>query len=228
MTTSPLRRSMIVSGLLLSATAGGVLAVPREKLADTRKRFDLETAVPKQFGDWRLDPSVVPLPPSPDQASLLTKIYDQILSRTYVNSRGQRVMLSITYGSKQNQQLRAHRQEVCYTSQGFKITGLERVRLSVGGGAPMPATRMVATQGVRVEPVTYWFTTGDTVVMSYWDRELAQFKYAMSGYVPDGYLVRLSDLSANPKASFQNHIAFVDDLLPHIDPELRRRLVGHA
>jgi EpsI family protein len=226
--TPALRRSILVSGLRLAATGGGVLAVPREKLADTRPRFDLEQAVPKRFGDWQLDLSVVPLPPSPDQASLLNKIYDQVLGRTYVNSRGQRVMLSITYGSKQNQQLRAHRQEVCYTSQGFKVTGIERVQVVVGGGTPLPATRMVATQGARVEPVTYWFTTGDTVVMSYWDREIAQFKYAMSGYVPDGYLVRLSDISSNPKASFQAHVAFMDALLPHLDPELRRRLVGHA
>ena len=47
---------------------------------------------------------------------------------------------------------------------------------------------MVATQGPRVEPVTYWFTTGDRVVLTYLQREMAQFKYALSGYIPDGYL----------------------------------------
>jgi EpsI family protein len=211
---------------MLASLVGSTVATPHEKLADTRQQFNLETAVPKRFGDWTLDESIVPLPPSPDQQSVLNQIYDQILSRTYINRRGERVMLSITYGSRQTQQLRAHRQEVCYRSQGFDISGLKHVDLGIAGGA-LPVTQMVASRTGRVEPVTYWFTTGDTVVMSYWDREWAQFKYALSGYVPDGYLVRISTLSAKPDAAFREHVAFADELFANVDPELRRRLVGH-
>lgn len=224
--TGAYKRPIVVALLLLSSLVFSALATPHEKLADTRVQFTLDTAVPKQFGDWRLDESMVPLPPSPDQASVLNQIYDQILSRTYVNRRGDRIMLSITYGSRQTQQLRAHRQEVCYRSQGFNINALEHVSIPVAGG-PVPVTRMVATQNARVEPVTYWFTTGDTVVLSYWDREWAQFKYALSGYVPDGYLVRISSIQPNAQAAYREHIAFADELLSHVDPELRRRLVGH-
>lgn len=224
---SAYKRPLIVALLMLSALGFSAVATPEEKLADTREQFTLETAVPKQFGEWRLDESMVPLPPSPDQASVLNQIYDQILARTYVNSRGERIMLSITYGSRQTQQLRAHRQEVCYRSQGFNVTGLEHVTVNVSGG-PLPATRMVARQNTRTEPVTYWFTTGDTVVLSYWDREWAQFKYALSGYVPDGYLVRISNLSPNVDRSYQQHIEFADALFARLDPELRRRLVGHT
>lgn len=219
-------RPLVVFCLMLSATAMGVVGVPEQKLADTRPSFDLEKEVPKAFGEWKLDTSVVPLPPSPDQASVLNKTYDQILSRTYINGKGDRIMLSLTYGSKQNQQLRAHRQEVCYKSQGFSISGLEHTKIRVAG-ATLPVTQMFAQQNTRAEPVTYWFTTGDTVVMSYWDREFAQFRYALSGYVPDGYLVRLSSLSDNPKASYAQHIVFADALMASLNPELRRRLVGH-
>lgn len=219
-------RPIIIACLAVAAVAGSKLATPTAKLSDTRAHFRLETAVPRQFADWRVDESIVPLPPSPDQQTVLNQIYDQILSRTYVNSKGERVMLSITYGSKQNQQLRAHRQEVCYSAQGFKISNLQHLDATIAGG-PVPATRMVATQGARVEPVTYWFTTGDTVVLSYWDRELAQFRYALSGYVPDGYLVRISNLSEDASASFATHLAFANALMPQLDPELRRRLVGH-
>ncbi len=220
-------RPLIVALVMVSGLVVSTVATPEEKLADTREQFTLETAVPKRFGDWRLDESLVPLPPSPDQASVLNKIYDQILSRTYINSRGERIMLSITYGSRQTQQLRAHRQEVCYRSQGFTVTDLEHTEIQVAGG-PLPATRMVAKQNTRTEPVTYWFTTGDTVVLSYWDREWAQFKYALSGYVPDGYLVRISSLQPDAKRAYQQHIAFADTLFAHLDPELRRRLVGHS
>ncbi|MED5619586.1 exosortase-associated protein EpsI, B-type [Ideonella sp. BN130291] len=227
MTLADYKRPIVVAVLMLSALVLSTVATPQEKLADTRQHFVLDQAVPRQFDDWRVDDSVAPLPPSPDQASVLNQIYDQILSRTYINSRGERVMLSITYGSRQTQQLRAHRQEVCYSAQGFRITELQHVQMTVGGGT-LPATRMVATQGRRVEPVTYWFTTGDTVVLSYWDREFAQFRYALSGFVPDGYLVRLSSLSTSSSTAFGQHVAFANALMSHLDPELRRRLVGHS
>ncbi|WP_088284880.1 exosortase-associated protein EpsI, B-type [Ideonella sp. A 288] len=225
MSKTALRRSFIVAGLLAGAQVASVVAVPRRKLADSREVFDLEQAVPRTVGRWSLDTSIVPLPPSPDQQAVLNQIYDQILSRTYVNPAGQRVMLSITYGSKQNQQLRAHRQEVCYSAQGFRISRLERLPLVLGGRA-IQGTRMVATQGQRIEPVTYWFTMGDQVVLTYLERELAQLRYAMSGLIPDGYLVRVSSLDADAAGAFAQHLAFANELLASLVPELRRRLVG--
>ena len=220
-------RAIVVLALMLGAGALSVVAVPTEQLSKTRKAFDLETAIPTSFGDWKLDASITPLPPSPDKAAVLSRTYDQILSRTYVNRQGERAMLSITYGSRQNHQMRAHRQEVCYSAQGFKISRLERLPLDISR-TQIPSTRMVATQGQRVEPVTYWFTMGDSVVLSFADRELVQFKYALSGYVPDGYLVRISSLSKDAEAAFMHHIKFADALMASIDGELRRRLTGHS
>lgn len=222
---APLFRAIIVLTLMVGATAASVFAVPEAKFSDTRKSFDLQKSVPEQFGDWKFDSSSIPLPPSPDQQSVLDQIYDQILSRTYVNSKGERIMLSITYGSRQNQQLRAHRQEVCYSAQGFKISGLERIALPVAGTV-VPLTRMVASQTNRVEPVTYWFTMGDVVVLSYWERELNQLKFALSGYVPDGYLVRVSSLNPDSNAAFTSHLAFATELMNNLDGELRQRLIG--
>ncbi|MFO1207011.1 MAG: EpsI family protein [Burkholderiales bacterium] len=228
MQSAALRRSLVVCALMLGVAGASVVAVPTERLADTRLTFDLESAIPKQFGDWQVDASQIPIPPSPDQQSAMNQIYDQILGRTYVNSRGERIMLAITYGSRQNQQMRAHRQEVCYSAQGFKITDLERMNLTLASGAEIPATRMVATHGGRVEPVTYWFTMGDEVVLSYMDRELAQLRFALSGYVPDGYLVRVSSLGNPTDAGFAKQLEFVNALMPNVPPELRRRLTGHT
>lgn len=220
-------RPLIVLVLMLGAATLSVVAVPTKLLSDTRPGFELENAIPKAFGDWTVDPYMVPIPPSPDQEAAMSKIYDQILSRTYVNSRGERIMLSITYGSRQNQQMRAHRQEVCYSAQGFKISQLHRLPMSVSG-ATVQSARMVATQGQRVEPVTYWFTMGDDAVMSYLDRELTQLKYAVAGQIPDGYLVRLSSLSANPKEAFERQADFANALMSSLDPELRARLTGRS
>lgn len=218
-------RAVVVCALMFGASALSFVAIPEARFSETRPSFDLNTAVPERFGDWQIDRMIIPLPPSPDQQAVLDSIYDQILSRTYVNSHGERMMLSITYGSRQNQQLRAHRQEVCYSAQGFKIGRLERITVPVDG-VPVPLTRLVASQSNRIEPVTYWFTIGDTVVLSYLDRELLQLKFALSGYVPDGYLVRVSNISADADKSFKSHIAFASELMSHINQDLRQRLIG--
>lgn len=221
----PLIRPLVVLALMLCASALSVVAVPTKLLADTRPGFNLEASIPKSFGDWSVDPFMVPIPPSPDQESAMRQIYDQILSRTYVNSKGERMMLSITYGSRQNQQMRAHRQEVCYSAQGFKISRLQRLPMEVAG-ATIPSARMVAIQGQRVEPVTYWFTMGDSAVMSYLDREVTQLKYALSGKIPDGYLVRISNLSSNADQAFERQADFANALMSSLDGELRKRLTG--
>jgi EpsI family protein len=225
--SSSLVRAAFVLVLMLGAATLSVVAVPTKLLSDTRPAFDLEKSIPKAFGDWTIDPHMVPIPPSPDQEAAMSKIYDQILSRTYVNSRGERMMLSITYGSRQNQEMRAHRQEVCYSAQGFRIAQLQRLPLKVAG-ATVPSARMVATQGQRIEPVTYWFTMGDDAVMSYLDREVTQLKYALAGHIPDGYLVRVSSLSANPEQAFAKQSEFADALMASLHGELRKRLIGRS
>ena len=220
-----LLHSFMAGGLMLASAALTAVATPSTKLSDSRPSFNLEVSVPRTFDGWRVDESVVPLPPSPDKQEVLSATYDQILSRTYVDGHGHRVMLSIAYGSSQTRQLRSHRQEVCYAAQGFKITGLDRRVLDIGG-SKVAATRLVATRGSRVEPVTYWFTMGDRVVLTYLERELATLQYAMSGFVPDGYLVRVSSLSADPADAHDKHIDFVSVLLKHTDVDLRNRLSG--
>jgi EpsI family protein len=93
-------------------------------------------------------------------------------------------------------------------------------------GVPVPVTRMVAANGPRNEPVTYWFTMGSSVVRSYLDRQLAQLKYALSDFIPDGYLFRVSTIDPDERASFQIQDAFVNDLMKSLDPNVRAKLLG--
>lgn len=220
-------RYVVIGLAMLLAAALAYALTPKAKLADAGPKFDLEVMIPKQFGDWRVDESIAPVTLSPDVEANLNMIYDQIVSRTYVNSQGDRIMLSVTYGSSQNQQLRAHRQEVCYAAQGFQINDLEHATVDILG-AQVPVTRMYATQGPRKEPVTYWFTMGDYVVLSKLDRQLIQLKYAMTGYVPDGYLIRISNLSDQPPAAYATHLRFAADMLRAVDPALAKKLLGRV
>ena len=217
----------LVIGLCMFAAAGLAVALtPHKKVAEQGRAINLEAAIPKSFGDWTVDETVVPINPSPDQEKTLKEIYDQIVSRTYVNTQGQKIMLSVAYGSSQTQGLRAHRQEVCYSAQGFQINALSKEDFVVDG-VTVPATRMVAVNGPRTEPVTYWFTMGDSLVRSLLDRQLTQLKYSLTGTIPDGYLFRVSSIDGNTNEAYANQTNFVRQLMKAVDPALRQKLLGN-
>jgi EpsI family protein len=197
---------------------------PVHKQANARK-IQLERMVPAAFGAWKVDPNVVQVAPSTDVQTSLNKLYDQIVSRTYVNNRGERIMLTIAYGGNQNDSLKAHRQEVCYSSQGFKISHLVQTTLEIGNSA-IPVTRMLAVQGNRSEPVTYWFTMGDRVVLGRFERLMVQLKYGLSGEIPDGMLVRVSNLAAEPEVAYRAHLDFVHELIASMKKEDAGHLLG--
>jgi EpsI family protein len=207
--------------LACAAAAHTLKPVPAPRIA-----FDLSQAVPVAFGDWRVDPSIVPIAPTPDVQASLDKIYDQIVSRAYVNSRGERVMLVIGYGGDQSDSLKAHRQEVCYAAQGFAIREVRNDRLTIGGTASVPLVRMHAQKARRSEPVTYWFTMGDRVAIGRTERLALQIGHGLAGRVPDGLLLRVSSLSPDTAASYAEHDRFLRELLQAVDPQVRTRLAG--
>ena len=115
-------RSRWLFAVLVLGAVLGHLAVPRLINDGKGPPPKLETIVPLSFGAWRIDASVMPLVPSPDQIALIGEIYDQTLARTYVNDRGERVMLSLAYGRNQSRRFQIHKPEVCYVGQGFRLT----------------------------------------------------------------------------------------------------------
>src|SRR5205814_1223827 len=109
-------------------------------------------------------------------------------------ANGERVMLTIAHGGDQSDALKAHRQEICYAAQGFEIHGLEHGNAAIAGRV-IPVTRFVGIERDRVEPVTYWFTMGDRVVLGRAQRLRVQLASGLAGRIPDGMLVRVSSLS---------------------------------
>lgn len=216
---------LTIMTLMLFSGMSAIFLNPTKKLSDGGAAIDIALSVPKRFGQWQYDNTISPISPSPDQAQSLAATYDQIVSYTYVNATRQQVMLSVAYGSAQKQGLRAHRQEACYQAQGFKISNLKTVDLLVLGKS-VQATQMIATYGSRIEPVTYWFTMGDHVVRSYIARQVVQLQYALSGYIPDGYLFRVSTLNSDTASGLELQHRFTSELMQAITPELRARLLG--
>jgi EpsI family protein len=216
----------LASILLLLAFASAAIAAPLLKPAPADvSAVNLETMIPSAFGDWRLDPSVEPIAPAPDVQSNLDRIYNQIVSRAYVNDAGEQMMLTVAYGGDQSDALKAHRQEVCYSAQGFAIRGLERGTMSAGGRT-IPVTRFDAVRGERSEPVTYWLTMGDRVVLGRLERLRVQLASGLAGRLPDGMLVRVSSIGSDAARGYAAQQAFVASALAAMPPAHAARLVG--
>jgi hypothetical protein len=126
--------TVILAILMCAASIGAVVARPSIKSADEKPAISLETMIPKQFGDWRDEPQRTSQIINPQTQELLDKIYSQILTRTYINSQGYRIMMSLAYGSDQRGSLQAHRPEVCYPAQGFKVHNTQALPLSTPVG----------------------------------------------------------------------------------------------
>ena len=162
---------------------------------------------------------------NPETEQLLKTLYSQLLSRTYVNKQGYRIMLSAAYGDDQRGGLQAHRPEVCYPAQGFTVNSLQDVAMPTSFGN-IDVRRLTTTKGPRDEPVTYWLTVGDHVIRNKVDKRLMEFRLALTGQIPDGLLFRISSIDKEPGRAFTMQQQFVADLMGAVPTETRRQLSG--
>ena len=144
----------VVALVAMLAAVGGAEALrPHRVMADELPALNLQEVVPRQFGDWVEAVDAAPVVSDPTLDATLAQFYSQTLSRTYVNSKGQRVMLSLAYGRNQNSwNSAAHRPEFCYDAQGFSVSALQM--------AQMFAT--IANDGVRIRPTVIAGTVDST------------------------------------------------------------------
>lgn len=220
------RRAVLASLLMGGAALAAWQLTPTRRMATLHGELDLEAQIPKQFGDWRLDASGVASVVNPQQEELLKQIYSQILTRTYANSLGQRVMLSIAYGNDQRDGMQLHYPEVCYPAQGFQLRSNQMAELLLAG-TRVPARRLETVLGdQRYEPVTYWTVIGDVVVRGGVSKKLVEMRYGFSGLIPDGLLFRVSTIGRDTQAEFAIQDVFADALLVTLPLPLRARLAG--
>ncbi len=224
-----MNRTISWNSLLLSiamlAAAGLSIAMTPTKRAGPENRVQLETLIPKDFGEWRIDETIVPIAVSPEAQALIDRIYDQTLARTYVNRSGERVMLSIAYGGDQTGYMELHKPEVCYAGQGFEILRNVAGQLVTQYGE-LPVKRLFAKKGGRDEPITYWVTVGDKAIHPGLKQKLAQIRYGLTGQVPEGILVRVSTLSSNIASAYPLQEKFIREMLAAVPDQYRAKLTG--
>lgn len=220
------RTSFILLLVMLLAAGLSVLLTPSKRIADLGPVLNLDSAIPKQFGEWKFDDTIIPIQVSADVEAALDAIYNQTLSRTYVNSRGQRVMLSIAYGSDQgSDSMQVHRPEYCYKAQGFDLTVKGDEHIPTGYGA-IPVRRLLGEQGRRIEPITYWITIGDKTLLPGFQRKLTQLSYGLTGKIPDGLLFRVSSIDPDISGAYKIQDGFIGQLLQAVEPSTRLKLIG--
>ena len=218
-------KSMLIGLALFVAAITAVMLKPALLVAEQGSKVDLETLIPKQFEGWHLDESLMPLQASPDQEAALKEIYSQILTRSYVNSSGQRIMLSVVYGDGIDRQLDVHRPEYCYAAQGFEVSQYtdQIIQTLVGS---LSVRRLVASKGQRIEPISYWIKIGDKALSSTFERKLEKIKQGLTGRVGSGMLVRVSSIDNDKGLAYKEQEVFINAMLKAMPDAQRKQLIG--
>ena len=217
--------SLMMGLLMVSSAAITKVLTPSPAIGDQQNQINLEALIPSEFGDWKIDNSIASLMVNPEENRTINKLYTQTLSRTYINKQGERVMLAIAYGKDQRTDLQIHRPEVCYLSAGFDIGKLTKAFVDTTIGR-IPVMHLVATQGARNEPITYWIRMGDSVTRGWFEQKAATLSYELTGKVPDGLLFRVSTISNDIQDSYHVQQIFLTSLLQAVRSGDRHWLVG--
>lgn len=226
--------SILATVAILTTALCGDILIPRTLMASANPSLNLETMIPQEFGKWKYCPTlglVTPTVPEYVEANenteLEKRIYSQEIGRTYVDDEGHTVMLLIAYGPEQNYRLKAHRPEVCYTAQGFRVWDKTEHRLVMNKNASsFTLSRLITQRETRFEPVSYWMRVGNDVSSGIFDNQILRLKYGLKGLIPDGALIRVSTIGLPAAQSFELQDQFIRDLLGSISPSAQRFLIG--
>ncbi|MDB5453593.1 MAG: hypothetical protein JWO33_2171 [Caulobacteraceae bacterium] len=219
------RRDILIGAACLAGAGAAFALTPRKKLT-LLTGGTLEEAIPRTPPGWT-SRDVSDLVQPKEEGSLMARLYNQTVGRVYRHTdTGVELMMLAAYGKTQSNDLMLHRPETCYPASGFRITSNVEARLPMPGGGVLPARRLVADAPGRRESIFYWSRLGENLPVSNREQRVDRVRQAMSGYVTDGLLMRISGLGAEPERVFAQLESFVPVLLQATPPQSRPALVG--
>lgn len=218
------RREFFLGGLMVGALGLSEGLRPRHHL-DLMGDRKLADIVPSRFGPWVSSYDTNLIQPV-SEGSLVDELYDDLLTRRYVHSdTGEQVMLLIAYGRSQTDALQLHRPESCYPAVGFPITQRTETSIDLAGRA-IPVVALTAEARNRVEDIIYWTRMGQMFPQTASAQRSDKLTMAMEGYVPDGALIRASQLRSGEAPATQDIAQFLSGLIAAMPPEDQPALVG--
>ncbi len=219
-------RTGVFAAAMVVSMAGAYKLTPTPLYGPGRPPpIKIEQAVPEQFEGWAIDKSVANNIISPDLAAKLADLYSENVTRTYINAQGDRVMLSLAYGSDQSRALQIHKPEVCYEAQGFSIRQTVKTTVATPLG-DLPLMRVLTQKSERNEPVSYWIRTGDVIIRGWWEQNKARVAAGLKGHHPDGILVRVSTIDTDATRAYSIQDQFIKDLVGSLKPDGQLMLLG--
>jgi len=218
-------KNVILLVLMLAAAAAAMLMRPTIRTASLHPRVDFEAVIPRQFDDWVELPFASTAVLNPVQTEALARFYSQVVTRTYANRQGYRIMLSLAYGEEQTDSMRVHSPEICYPAQGFTVSKSSEKLIALID-RKIPITQAVATLSNRIEPLTYFISVGDRVIAPNTSRKIAQLTYGFKGQIPDGLLLRVSSIDPETDNAFQIQEDFLLALNRNLDTKRRQAVFG--
>jgi EpsI family protein len=221
-----LNKSIALLTIMVGTACLTVFMRPDKSAADLHAPVVLDALVPQAFGDWKELPNTSAQIIDPQQQQSLQKTYSQMLSRTYINPQGYRVMLSLVYGKTQRGDLQLHHPEICYPAQGFEVLSNRKVQLPTRYGSISVRRLETKLNAERIEPVTYWAMVGEKIVLDSVQRKAVELRYGLRGYTVDGMLFRISSIDAGSERAFAQQALFVTQLLGVLSDGNRRILAG--
>lgn len=224
----PRGRFFVAAGLMLLALLAGKLMQPSRLWAQAIGDPVYATTLPHEFGDWKRSDLGVPAVVNPVQSEMLERIYSETVAASYVQkSTGRLLILSIAYGRNQSSDTQLHTPEMCYGSQGFKVGDSQVAHLTTHWGS-LPVRHVPTSMGSRSEPLTYFIRNSRRVTTdSSLSRNLARMEVALRGYVGDGLLVRVSEITPRDDA-FALQSRFLTDFLGALTPAQRELYIGNS
>lgn len=227
MTSSPisaaaLNRRKVLGGLGLIGLAGIVQARQPVAYAPRVPQKTLEAMIPNRVGDFQFETSSgFVLPPSD---TLSDRLYDSLITRAYLNPRGEVAMFLVAYNNRQDGVLQIHRPEICYPAGGFALSPVAPIDVALPDGATLPAQIFTAIGEQRNEVVTYWTRVGDRFPREWRDQRLAVARENLRGNIPDGALVRLSTIGSDSESHMPMLSGFIQDFYRAAPARLRNLL----
>lgn len=182
--------------VLLFLQALAVRAVSYDKQISAEQGLDAVSKIPHSFGDW-----------TGTDYPLDQQVYDiletrSIIHRSYTNSKGQEVFLSIVYYAETKVDF--HAPEACLGGQGIKTTKSSDTVLVNKMKTMLTVSKLVQNSGQgKNDLVYYFFKAGPFMGRSYLKLRLHLMLNKFSSSSNSGSLIRVSTATKNSLSNEQ-------------------------